>query len=156
MIVPQHGSLHIKTELGNFIVDEGEIIVVPRGIVFQVNPNSSQFKVTFGYILEVSGHFSLPELGPIGSNGLANPRDFFYPVACYDKDDAEKGHFNIYNKFGGKLFQRSSNHSPYNVVAWVSIYLVFFNIQNRSVSYSFKISMVIMLLSSMIWQNSIS
>lgn len=37
-----------------------------------------------GYILEVfDGHFKLPDLGPIGANGLANPRDFLTPVAHY-------------------------------------------------------------------------
>ena len=29
-------------------------------------------------------HLSLPELGPIGANGLANPKDFQYPTAWYE------------------------------------------------------------------------
>lgn len=33
------------------------------------------------------GHFFLPELGPIGSNGLANGRDFLHPTAHFDKID---------------------------------------------------------------------
>ena len=38
-----------------------------------------------GYLLEVfKGHFELPNLGPIGANGLANPRDFLTPVASFE------------------------------------------------------------------------
>lgn len=41
-----------------------------------------------GYILEVfDGHFKLPDLGPIGANGLANPRDFLTPVAHYHDEE---------------------------------------------------------------------
>lgn len=41
-----------------------------------------------GYILEVfDGHFKLPDLGPIGANGLANPRDFLTPVARYHDEE---------------------------------------------------------------------
>ena len=37
-----------------------------------------------GYVLEVFGrHFELPELGPIGSNGLANAADFMHPTARF-------------------------------------------------------------------------
>lgn len=41
-----------------------------------------------GYILEVyDNHFSLPDLGPIGANGLANPRDFETPTAWFEDID---------------------------------------------------------------------
>jgi len=38
-------------------------------------------------IQEIFGsHYVLPELGPLGANGLANPRDFETPVASFDID----------------------------------------------------------------------
>lgn len=41
-----------------------------------------------GYILEVyNNHFTLPDLGPIGANGLANPRDFETPTAWFEDID---------------------------------------------------------------------
>jgi homogentisate 1,2-dioxygenase len=73
-------------------------------------------KVARGYILEIHDrHFELPDLGPIGANGLANPRDFLYPKAKYeDIDDT----FEIVNKYQGYLFSCTQNHSPFDVVAW--------------------------------------
>ena len=68
-----------------------EIVVIPRGIKFTVECTSS----IRGYIAEVfKGHFKLPELGPLGSNGLANPRDFEVPVAYYENTESEHTVFN--------------------------------------------------------------
>ena len=40
-------------------------------------------------IQEIFGsHYQLPELGPLGGNGLANPRDFEFPVASFDIDQS--------------------------------------------------------------------
>jgi homogentisate 1,2-dioxygenase len=70
-----------------------------------------------GYVLEVFGsHFELPDLGPIGANGLANPRDFETPVAAYDEEDGEE--WTIIAKYNGKLFEAKQNHTPFDVVAW--------------------------------------
>jgi homogentisate 1,2-dioxygenase len=57
----------------------------------------------------------LPELGPIGANGLANTRDFLTPVAAYE--DCE-GSFEVIAKFLGKLWRAEIDHSPLDVVAW--------------------------------------
>lgn len=112
LIVPQLGSLRIKTEMGIIHVEPTEIAVIQRGIKFSVDVEGP----SRGYILEVfSGHFVIPDLGPIGANGLANPRDFLTPVAAYE--DLETAH-TVVNKFGGKLFQSLLNHSPFDVVAW--------------------------------------
>ena len=138
LIVPQQRTLCIQTEMGKMEVAPGEICVVPRGIVFAVNISRDddnpgggihQEDDSFarGYVLEIfRGHFQLPELGPIGSNGLANARDFLHPVAHYESDEvvaAKPCH--IVNKFGQSLFIRTSAHSPYNVVAWHGNYLPF-------------------------------
>ena len=82
LIVPQHGTLYITTEMGKLTVQPKEICVIPRGIKFAV-----ELKETVrGWIAEVfKGHFKIPDLGPIGANGLANPRDFESPVAFYEK-----------------------------------------------------------------------
>jgi homogentisate 1,2-dioxygenase len=126
LIVPQTGSVLIMTELGKLIVHPNEICVIPRGIVFSVHKLRKEDPPTRGYVLEVfAGHFQLPELGPIGSNGLANVRDFLHPTAwCVSQQDYSRK-CTIVNKFGGELFQRESPHSPYNVVAWHGTYVPF-------------------------------
>ncbi len=112
LIVPQSGKLIITTEMGIIQAEPREIVVIQRGIKFSVHIEEP----SRGYILEsLSGHFELPTLGPIGSNGLANPRDFETPVASFVDNDES---FTILNKFMGNLYQSSISYSPYNVVAW--------------------------------------
>lgn len=113
LLVPQEGSLEIRTELGTLHVAPAEIAVIPRGLKFQVNPLEASGQ---GYVLEVYGnHLVLPELGPIGSNGLANPRDFLAPVASYEEIS---GKFRLVNKYAGQFFEADLTHSPFDVVAW--------------------------------------
>jgi homogentisate 1,2-dioxygenase len=115
LIVPQQGTLYIATEMGVLEVAPKEICVIPRGLKFQVTLGESE---TFarGYICENYGApFELPNLGPIGANGLASARDFLTPVASYEDTVAE---FALLNKFGGQLWQTTLDHSPFNVVAW--------------------------------------
>ena len=112
LIVPQQGALHITTELGRLDVKPGEIALIPRGLAFKVAVDGP----SRGYICENYGApFRLPELGPIGSNGLANPRDFLAPVAHFE---TEAGAYEIIKKFGGKLWRAEQGHTPFNVVAW--------------------------------------
>jgi len=84
LIVPQDGTLRITTEFGKLTVASQEICVVPRGVKFSVDLEAEKAR---GWICEVfKGHFAIPDLGPIGSNGLANERDFLAPVAAYEDD----------------------------------------------------------------------
>ncbi|PKS10910.1 hypothetical protein jhhlp_002668 [Lomentospora prolificans] len=113
LIVAQQGSLDIQTEFGRLLVRPGEIAVIPRGIRYRVELPDGASR---GYVLELfQGQFQLPELGPIGSCGLANPRDFQIPVACYEDDQSD---WIITTKFGGRLFDAAQAHSPFDVVAW--------------------------------------
>ncbi len=85
-VVPQEGSLDITTEFGKIFVAPNEICVVQQGMRFSVNVHGP----SRGYILEVyDNHFNLPDLGPIGANGLANPRDFLTPVAWFEDRDVD-------------------------------------------------------------------
>jgi len=112
MIVPQQGALAIHTELGILDAKPGEIGVVPRGIKIRVVMEGP----SRGYICENYGlPFRLPELGAIGANGLANPRDFLAPVAAYEDQD---GDFRIVGKFLGRMWEAEIDHSPLDVVAW--------------------------------------
>lgn len=112
LIVPQQGTLKILTEFGRMIVEPNEICVVQQGMRFSIDVDGP----TRGYILEVyDAHFQLPSLGPIGANGLANPRDFKTPSAYYEDLEVP---FKIINKYAGHLFQAEQNHSPFDVVAW--------------------------------------
>lgn len=84
LIVPQDGTLHLTTEFGKLTVGSKEICVVPRGVKFSVDLPAEEGAKCRGWICEVfKGHFAIPDLGPIGSNGLANERDFEVPVAAY-------------------------------------------------------------------------
>eukprot|EP01004_Peranema_trichophorum_P003565 NODE_2547_length_1553_cov_52.639860_g2193_i0.p1 GENE.NODE_2547_length_1553_cov_52.639860_g2193_i0~~NODE_2547_length_1553_cov_52.639860_g2193_i0.p1 ORF type:complete len:447 (-),score=86.72 NODE_2547_length_1553_cov_52.639860_g2193_i0:161-1501(-) len=134
LIVPQQGALRIKTEYGLLKVNPGEICVIQRCIKFQVLIDEP----SRGYICEVyQSHFILPDLGPIGANGLANPRDFETPVAWYE-DIVEE--YTLVQKFMGKLFHAKMDRSPFDVVAWHGNYCPYkydlekFNTVN-SVSY---------------------
>lgn len=142
LIVPQHGSLDIVTELGRMIVHPSEFCVIPRGFVFSVNLHDGDEGTSGarGYILEIfRGHFDLPELGPIGSNGLANARDFLIPTASFDAEGKNTS-CKVCVKFGNQIFERSSPHSPYNVVAWHGNYVPYkYNLEHfccmNSVTY---------------------
>jgi homogentisate 1,2-dioxygenase len=113
LFVPEQGSLTFRTEMGILSVKPGEIAVIPRGVKFAID---LQEKTARGYICENYGTpFTLPDLGPIGSNGLANPRHFLYPVAAYED---ETGDFELIAKFDGALWAANIDHSPLNVVAW--------------------------------------
>ncbi|RIA91772.1 homogentisate 1,2-dioxygenase-like protein [Glomus cerebriforme] len=118
LIVPQYGRLDITTEFGCLMVVPNEIVVIPRGIRYSINfPDGS----SRGYVLEVFGnHFELPDLGPIGANGLANPRDFLTPVASFETKECD---FTIINKYAGQLFVTQQDHSPFDVVAWYGNYV---------------------------------
>lgn len=112
LLVPQQGSLRIQTELGWLQVAPGEIALLPRGMAFRVEVDGP----TRAYVCENHGApFRLPELGPIGSNGLANPRDFLAPVAAFDPTPQP---MEIVRKFGGSLWRTCVAASPFNVVAW--------------------------------------
>src|SRR5688572_13422340 len=112
LLVPQQGSLTITTELGVLHVKPGEVALLPRGIAFKVGVDGP----TRLYVCENYGApFRLPELGPIGSNGLANPRDFQAPVAAFE-DTA--GEYDVIKKYGGALWRASQPQTPFNVVAW--------------------------------------
>ncbi len=113
LFVPQQGRLYLRTEMGHIEARPGEIAVVPRGIKFAVDYPDGPSR---GYVCENYGQpFILPDLGPIGANGLANPRDFLSPVAAYE--DIE-GEFELIAKFAGQFWHTTLGHSPLDVVAW--------------------------------------
>lgn len=119
LIVPQEGSLSIMTEFGLLIVEPNEIAVLQQGMKFRVSSLASQIR---GYILEVKGnHFELPNLGPIGANGLANPRDFLIPKARLDQVSLTQPTI-IINKFQNELFAAEMAGSPFDVAAWFGNY----------------------------------
>ncbi len=113
LFVPQGGRHRFVTELGVIDAEPQEIIVIPRGVRFRLElPDGS----ARGYICENYGaNLRLPDLGPIGSNGLANPRDFLTPVAAYEDVDAAH---ELVGKFAGHLWSAQMDHSPLDVVAW--------------------------------------
>ncbi|CAI6006840.1 unnamed protein product [Closterium sp. NIES-65] len=138
LIVPQHGRVWITTEFGLLAVHPGEIAVLQQGVRFAVHLPDGPSR---GYVCEVyGGHFQLPELGPIGANGLANPRDFQTPTAWFENGAAPAGldavqnggagmvqsgggGYVVVHKFAGRLFEARQDFSPFNVVAWHGNYV---------------------------------
>jgi homogentisate 1,2-dioxygenase len=113
LIVPERGGLLLRTELGLLAARPGEVALIPRGVRFRVELLDESAR---GYVCENYGQpFQLPDLGPIGANGLANARDFLAPVAAYE--DVERP-VEVVNKFCGNLWSATYDHSPLDVVAW--------------------------------------
>lgn len=113
LLIPQEGELEIRTELGWLTIAPGSIAVVPRGIRFQVELPAGRSR---GYACENWGApLRLPELGPIGANGLANPRDFEIPHARYID---QAGSYQLCTKFLDHWWQCELPAHPLNVVAW--------------------------------------
>ena len=112
LIIPQSGTLRIVTELGRMDVAPGSVGLVPRGVKFRVEVEGE----ARGYVVENHGlPLRLPELGPIGANGLASPRDFETPAAWFeDKDEPTE----VIQKSLGHLWTTTLDHSPLDVVAW--------------------------------------
>ena len=113
LIVPQTGRLVLVTEMGRLDLTPGHIGVIPRGVRFRAETPEGPVR---GWVGENYGAvLRLPELGPIGSNGLANPRDFLTPVAAYENLDRPT---ELIQKFQGALWSTTLDHSPLDVVAW--------------------------------------
>jgi homogentisate 1,2-dioxygenase len=113
VVVPQQGRLAIATEFGMLEIEPQQIALIPRGVRFLVQLPDGHSR---GYLCENFGTaLRLPELGPIGSNCLANARDFEAPGAAYE--DVE-GDFELVAKFQGNLWRATIDHSPLDVVAW--------------------------------------
>ncbi len=113
LIVPQQGAIRVHTECGTLAVAPGYIAMVPRGMKFRVVLEEAAAR---GYVCENYGRkFELPERGPIGSDGLANRRDFEAPAAAFED---REGQFELVAKFAGRLFVATIGHSPLDVVAW--------------------------------------
>lgn len=113
LIVPERGGLLLRTELGLLAARPGEVALIPRGVRFRVELLDESAR---GYVCENYGQpFQLPDLGPIGANGLANARDFLAPVAAYEEVERP---VEVVNKFCGNLWAATYDHSPLDVVAW--------------------------------------
>ncbi|KAK4446631.1 homogentisate 1,2-dioxygenase [Podospora aff. communis PSN243] len=120
LILPQVGRLDIQTELGHLMVKPGELCVIQAGIRWRVSLPDGPSR---GYVQEIFGsHYELPDLGVIGSNGLAHPRDFEYPVASFDMDQSN---WEVVCKVTGDFYSYKQNHTPFDVVAWHGSYVPF-------------------------------
>ena len=120
LLVPEHGRLHVRTELGRLELGPGEIVILPRGLRFQVTLPDGEAR---GFVAELfDGHFQLPERGPVGANGLADARHFLAPVADFDDDVSP---WTLVVRQGGQLWSIDSPHTPFDVVAWHGNYAPF-------------------------------
>ena len=114
LIVPQIGRLTAHTECGTLYLGPGEMCVIPRGMKFKIELPDGKSR---GYVCENYGApFTLPERGPVGSDGFANDRDFLTPHAAYED---REGDFELLYKYFGRLYTSRIDHSPLDVVAWI-------------------------------------
>ena len=117
LFVPYNGTIRLRTELGRLEIKPGVIAVIPRGITFAVDVIDGP---ALGYLCENRGlPFTLPELGIVGANGLANPRHFIYPKAIIEENQMNT---TTICKYQNTLWGSNNNHSPLNVVAWQGNY----------------------------------
>lgn len=113
LFIPYEGRIRLRTEMGHLTIKPGMIAVIPRGVHFAVDVLDH---VASGYVCENGGiPLTLPDLGPIGANGLAHPRHFMYPTAAYETTTADK---DIVCKYQNELWISKNNTTPLNVVAW--------------------------------------
>jgi homogentisate 1,2-dioxygenase len=113
LVLPREGRLTLLTELGVLEIGPLSLALIPRGLRFRVELPDGRSR---GYVGETYGAaFRLPDLGPIGANGLAGPRDFESPIAWFEDRDAP---FALIQKFQGGLWTTTLDHSPLDVVAW--------------------------------------
>lgn len=113
LLVPQQGELSLVTEFGVLDLEPGEVALLPRGVAFSVKVQGP----SRAYVCENYGApFRLPELGPIGSNGLAAARDFLAPVAAFEEPQEQA--YEIVRRFGGSLWRTTQPRTPFDVVAW--------------------------------------
>ena len=113
LFIPEQGALTLFTEFGRLDIAPQQIAIIPRGVRLRVETPANAAR---GYLCENHGTpFRLPDLGPIGSNGLANPRDFTAPSAWFEDRD---GDFELIQKYGNRYWTTKLDHSPFDVVAW--------------------------------------
>jgi len=118
LFVPYQGQLCLHTEMGLLHLKPGMIAVIPRGIIFKIEVTDGP---AAGYLCEnLKSPLTLPELGPIGANGLANPRHFLYPEAAYDTESQPP--FELICKYHGQWWQGHLKHNPLDVFAWQGNY----------------------------------
>ncbi|XXH04738.1 hypothetical protein Hte_011160 [Hypoxylon texense] len=133
LVIPQKGRLDIQTESGRIMVRPGELFVIQAGLRFSVYLPDGESQ---GYVQEIfGGHYELPDLGPLGSNCLAHPRDFEFPIASFDLDTSQ---WEIIIKLGGEFYHYEQSHTPFDVVSWHGNY----------VPYKYEISKLVALVCS--------
>lgn len=113
LFIPYIGQIEIITELGILHIEPFQIAVIPRGIGFAIH-----LKTPFaqGYLLENQGlPLKLPELGLMGANALANPRDFEYPKSHFEQHSQPH---HLFVKSQGKIWEKTIKRSIFDVVAW--------------------------------------
>jgi homogentisate 1,2-dioxygenase len=123
LIIPQAGTLDIQTELGKMLVRQNEIAVIPRGVRYRVTLPAGPAR---GYVAELhEGHYRLPDLGAIGSTGLANVRDFQIPKAYFEgKLEGDRAvptadeDWTVVSRLAGRLWSCTQDHTPFDVAAW--------------------------------------
>lgn len=156
LFIPEIGNILFHTEFGKLVLSPGEILVIPRGIIFKLELIEEKAR---GFLCENKGlPFELPQHGIIGANGLANPRHFQYPIACFEKD---KIHCQLISKYLDNLWDVNLQDSPLNVVAWHGNYAPYkyalrhFNTLN-TVSFDHPDPSIFTVLSSPSYESNVS
>lgn len=125
LVVPQSGAIDITTEMGRMVVRQNEIAVIPRNLRHRVTLIDG--KPCRGYVCELyQGHFQLPNLGIIGSTGLANVRDFEIPTAYFEGQVVDgkavaatsEGEWTIVSRLDTRRWHCTQSRTPFDVAGW--------------------------------------
>ena len=83
LVVPEKGTLTIQTEFGFLEVSPGEFFVLPQGLKMTVTLKAGT-SFARGWVSEIfQGHFSLPNRGPLGSNGMLAMLVVTYDISAH-------------------------------------------------------------------------
>jgi homogentisate 1,2-dioxygenase len=112
------GSGTLRTMFGNISFEYGDYLIIPRGIIYQINFDSSENKML---ITESSSPIYTPKryrnwFGQLSEHSPFCERDYKLPETLETND--EIGDFTIKIKKQGKLHEVIYSSHPFDVVGW--------------------------------------
>jgi homogentisate 1,2-dioxygenase len=112
------GSGTLRTMLGNIPFSYGDYLIIPRGMIYQINFDTSENRLFFidSFSPVVTPHRYRNEFGQLLEHSPYCERDIRKPqeIECYD----EKGEFLIKIKKQGTLHEVFYASHPFDVAGW--------------------------------------
>ncbi|MCB1197658.1 MAG: homogentisate 1,2-dioxygenase [Deltaproteobacteria bacterium] len=118
LIFVHKGSGVCKTEFGRIDFTPGDYIVIPKGVIYQVDVNEGENRML---VVESATAFDIPkhfrnEYGQCTESAPYCERDFRPPSQLETFDN--KGEFVVYVKAGEDWYTHTMQHHPFDIVGW--------------------------------------